>query len=262
MFETAQYEANQRLRWTVGLTASVSLYVAFLLSYFQSLPKEQLRSAVDAIPQVMLEVFGIVELSTIEGWLAAEVYNFVVIWALGIYFAYTAAGLIADDIEHARMDLLLLLPFSRSRLLAEKFVSLFVPIITVNGALVVVIYVAALGIGESVDPVRLVMAHVLAIPYLLICAAIGIYLSTLYDRVTVTQRIAAGIVVVLNTIRFAASGTGLAWIAYISPRAYYDPSAILIDGTYNVTFAFILLVATVVLVLVSQRRFQRRDINR
>jgi ABC-2 type transport system permease protein len=261
MFETAQYEASQRLRRTAGLTAMVSLYVAFLLAFFQSLPKKQLRTAVESIPPTMLEAFGIVELSTIEGWLAAEVYNLVVIWVLGIYFAYTAAGLIADDIEHDRMDLLLLLPFSRSRLLTEKFTSLLVPIFSVNGLLVVVIYGAALGIGESVDPVRLVMAHVLAIPYLLTCAALGIYLSTLYNRATVAQRIAGGTVVILNTIKFAASGTGLAWIAYISPRAYYDPSAILIEGHYNVVSAGILLVATVVLVLVSQRRFQRRDIE-
>lgn len=199
----------------------------------------------------MLAAFGVVELSTIEGWLAAEVYNLVVLWVLGIYFAYTAAGLIADDIEHDRMDLLLLLPFSRSRLLAEKFVSLLVPIISVNGVLVVVIYVAALGIGESVDPVRLVMAHVLSIPYLLTCAAIGIYLSTLYNRATVTQGIAAGIVVILNLIEFAASGTVLAWVAYISPRKCYDPSTILIEGRYHLVSAVILLVATVAATILS-----------
>ncbi len=263
MFETARYEASRRLRGTAGLTVIVSVYAVFLAFFFQSLPKEQLRTSVEIMPPSVLEAFGIVELSTIEGWLASEVYTFVVIWALGIYFAYTAAGLIADDIEHDRMDLLILLPFSRSRLLVEKFASILVPIFIVNGVLLVVVYVTALGIGEPVDPIRLVMVHILAIPYLLTCAGIGIYLSTLtvFNRATVAQGIAAGIIALLNLIGIFASGTVLSWMMNISPREYYDPSAILIEGNYNLVSAGILLIATVVLVLVSQRRFERRDIE-
>ncbi|WP_313691757.1 ABC transporter permease subunit [Halorarum halobium] len=263
MFETARYEASRRLRGTAGLSVSVSVYAVFLAFFFQSLPKEQLRTSVEIMPPSVLDAFGIVELSTIEGWLAAEVYTFVVIWALGIYFAYTAAGLIADDIEHDRMDLLMLLPFSRSRLLVEKFASILVPIFIVNGVLLVVVYVTALGIGEPVDPIRLVMVHLLAIPYLLTCAGIGIYLSTLtvFNRATVAQGTAVGVIALLNLIGIFASGTVLSWMMIASPREYYNPAAILIEGNYNLVSAGILLIAAVVLVLVSQRRFQRRDID-
>ena len=41
---------------------------------------------------------------------------------------------------------------------------------------------------------------------------------------------------------------------------YFDPTAILVDGTYDLAGAGVLLAAAVALVLVSQLRFARMDL--
>ncbi|MFC6964539.1 ATP-binding cassette domain-containing protein [Halocatena marina] len=119
MFETARYEARRRLRGTAGLVAILSVYVGFMTGLYRAINIEAYGEIINAVPASLREALGIVDLSVVEGWLAAEVYYFFWIWVLGIYFGYTAAGLITDDIEHDRLDLLLSFPFSRSRLLRE-----------------------------------------------------------------------------------------------------------------------------------------------
>ena len=261
MFETARYEARRRLRGTAGLVAILSVYVGFMTGLYRAINIEAYGEIINAVPASLREALGIVDLSVIEGWLAAEVYYFFWIWVLGIYFGYTAAGLITDDIEHDRLDLLLSFPFSRSRLLLEKFSVLFVPLLALNSVVPVVVYSVVSVIGGSVDPIRLLMVHLLSIPFLLACAAIGIGLSVLVDRPTTAQRLAMAVVSGLFLFQSLVATTDFAWVGAISPKYYFDPAPILLEGTYDLGAVGVLLVATVVLLLVSQWQFKRRDIG-
>lgn len=167
----------------------------------------------------MIEASGIEALGTIEGFLGGQIFNFVWLLGLGLYFAYAAGRLIASDIEDERMDLLLSFPVPRSRLLVEKFASLLLPLVTLNVVVGGVIYVLVLAIGESIDPVHLALAHLLSIPYLLVCAAIGVVLSVLVDRAAVAERAAIGVVFVLFLVEsVVGGGSDFEWIQYISRR--------------------------------------------
>jgi hypothetical protein len=83
----------------------------------------------DAYPDQLLQLFDIQTMTTIEGFLATELYVFGWILLLGLYVAYLAAGRVAGDIEHERMDILLSLPISRARTVTEVFAALAVPIV-------------------------------------------------------------------------------------------------------------------------------------
>ncbi|MCL7416954.1 MAG: ABC transporter permease, partial [Halalkalicoccus sp.] len=169
---------------------------------------------------------------------------------------------IADDVERDRMDLTLSLPVSRSRVLAEKFLSLLVPILALNAVVAAAVYVGVLAIGQSIDPLDLAMVHALSIPYLLACGAIGLVLSVLVSRADVAKRIAIALVFVLFLIESVAASTEeLEWLGYASPTRYYDPTAILVEGSYDLVGAAVLLAATVALVLLARFRFSRADIG-
>lgn len=261
MFETTRYEASRRVRGTAVLMVALSLYVAFIVWYFTVLEGVDYDQMLESMPPALMDAFGIETMATIEGFLGSQIYNFVWLLGLGLYFAYTAGGLVAKDIERDRMDLLLSFPVSRSRLLVEKVASLLLPIITLNVVIGLVTYVLVLAIGETIDPMHLALAHLLSIPYLLVCAAIGVLFSVVVDRAAIAERAAIGLVFALFLTESVVGGANdFEWIQYISPTYYYEPTSILIDGAYELGDMGILLALFVVLVLISQLLFRRRDI--
>lgn len=261
MFETLRYETRRRLRGTALLTAAVSLYAGFVVWYFSALEGVDYEELVEQFPPAVTEAFGIEALSTIEGFLGAQVFNFLWLLGLGLYFAYAAGQLVAGDVENERLDLVLSFPVSRSRLLAERFGSLLLPIVAVNVVAGGVIYVLVAAIGETIDPAHLALVHLLSVPYLLVCAAIGVVCSVLASRAAIAERAAVGIVFVLFLVEsVVGSSTAFGWIQYVSPTNYYAPTEVLVDGSYEVTDTVVLLAAFLSLLVASQVLFRRRDI--
>lgn len=261
MFETARYEAKRRIRGTVVLAVAVSLYTAFVIWYFSALEGVDYEEVFEQVPAAMQNAFGIEALSTIEGFLSAQVFNFVWLLGLGLYFAYTAGGLVAGDVEDDRLDLLLSFPVSRTRLLAEKFAAILLPLVTVNVVAGSVIYALVAAVGESIDPTHLALVHLFSIPYLLVCAAVGVVFSVLVDRAAIAERGAVGVVFLLYLMEsVVGSSTDFELLQYISPTNYYRPTEILVGGSADPLDAAVLLAAFVALFLVSRWLFRRRDI--
>lgn len=262
MFDLARYEGRHRLKGAVALSVGVSVFAAFYVAMFPSLSSSvDLDAYVEAFPPALREAFGITTLNTIEGFIAVELYSFVWIILLGLYFAYAAADLVADDVERGRMDLLLSLPVRRWRVVTEKFLSLFVPLAVLNVVVPVVLYVSTVLIGDPIDVEALVVVHVLSVPYLLVTAAIGLLASVVFDRASIAQRVALALIFGLYLVDTLVANTDYAWLGALAPMRYFDPNAILVEGTYDYTGAGLLLVAAVVLVVASDLWFARRDIN-
>lgn len=261
MFETVRYESERRLRGTAAISIGLAILTAFFVWYFSVLDTESLEQMATSLPPAMLEAFGIETIATIEGFLAVELYNFLWVLGLGLYFAYAGGGLIAGDIERDRMELLLSLPVARSRLLIEKYSSLGLPIVGFNVVVGLVVYASTAAIGESIDPMRLLLVHAFSIPYLLACAAIGTVFTVLLDRADTAKRGAIGLVFALFLIDSVTAGTEtLDWVGKLSPMQYYDPTGILVDGTYTLADSGVLLVTAVVLLIASQIIFKQRDV--
>ncbi|WP_254766205.1 ABC transporter permease [Salinilacihabitans rarus] len=262
MFEIVRYEGERRLKGSVALAVGLGALAAFFVGFFPSFSDVDLDSYVEGFPPAFREAFGIESIATIEGFLAVEVYQFVWLLLLGLYVAYSAARVVAADVETDRMDLLLSLPVSRARLVREKFLALFVPIVALNVVVPVIVYAAVIAIGEPIDPVDLLAVHLLSVPYLLACAAIGLVLSVLVDRADVASRLAiAGVFALFLIESITANAEGYEWVGAVSPTHYYDPTEILVQGTYDLTGAAVLLAATVVLVVVARVLFARADVG-
>lgn len=258
----ARYEGRHRVKGAAALTVGVGALVALYVAMFPSISSSvDLDEYMEAFPPVLQEAFGIRTLSTIEGFLAVELYSFVWVILLGLYFAYAAADLVADDVERGRMDLLLSLPVRRTRVVTEKFLSLLVPLAILNVGTPVVVYVATLLIGDPIGVRALLAVHALSVPYLLVTAAVGLVASVAVDRASIAQRAALAVIFGLYLVETLVSNTDFAWLGALAPMRYFDPGAVLVDGTYDLAGAAILLVTAVALVGVAEFWFARRDIN-
>jgi ABC-2 type transport system permease protein len=261
MFEFARYDARKRVRGSVYLSLGMSLLAAFAVwaypSYSEAMDMNQLR---DAFPEPMIRAFNIETMASLEGFLSVELYMFGWIILLGLYLAYSAASIVADDIDRGRMDTLLSMPVSRQRLATERFAALGVPILLVNVVTPVVVLVSARLIGESLSVADVLALHLLSVPYLFACAGIGLLASVIFDRASIAQRVALGVTFALYLVESLLRGTDYESLGALAPMRYFDPNAVLLDGTYDLAGAAVLVGMTAVLLFASQAWFVRRDI--
>lgn len=260
--EITRYAFRRRLAGTAALATLLSLFAAGMVAMFPSVEASgvDLEAYLEAFPQALREAFGLTSLASVEGFLSAEFYQFGLVLLLGLYTAYVGGRLVAAEVESGRLDLVLAGPIPRWRVVVERYVALLASVIVVDAVTGVVVAAAIMAIGESIAPARLVWAHLLAVPYLAVCGALGLLISTLTDRVDTAQRAALGGVFALFLLDSTTGATDYDWIGAISPTRLYDPTAVLVEGTVDIMGGAVLLVAAVALVAVAVKRFERNDI--
>ena len=138
----ARYEAAGRARGAGVLTALLSAFLLVFLAFFPSLAAADidLDAYVDAFPPAFREAFGVVTISTIEGFLAVEFYQFAWLLLVGLYLAYLSGESIAGDVASGRMDLTLSGPVPRRDVVVGKFLGLWPLVFLLNLVLPLVVY--------------------------------------------------------------------------------------------------------------------------
>lgn len=260
--ELARYAFRRRLAGTATLSVGLAVYAAGMVAMFPSVEQSgvDLEAYLEAFPPALREAFGLVSLTSIEGFLSAEFYQFGVVLLLGLYTAYTGGRLVAAEVETDRVALVLAGPVPRWRVVVERYLALLASVVLVDAVSGVTVAVAVAAIGDSIAPMRLLWVHLLAVPYLAVCGALGLLLSTLTDRADTAQRAALGAVFGLFLLDSTTATTDYDWLGAVSPTRQYDPTAVLVEGTVDLVCAAALLVAAVVLVVAAARRFRSSDI--
>lgn len=261
MFEFLRYDGRKRIKGSAYLSIGMAILAAFAVWAFPSFSEAMdMDRLLEAYPEPMIQAFNIRTMASLEGFLAVELYMFGWVILLGLYLAYSAANLVADDVEHGRMDTFLAMPVSRPRLVAEKFAALGVTILVVNVVTPIVVIVGAGLIDEPIAVVDVLALHVLSIPYLFACAGIGLLASVVFDRASIAQRVALGVTFGLYLIESLLGGTDYEYVGWIAPMRYFDPNEILLEGTYDLVDTGVLILMTLALVVASQIWFTRRDV--
>lgn len=261
MFEVTRYEAERRLLGTLAIAAGLSALTALFLAIGPSVMEEvDFAEFAEAYPEALQTAFGLEGLGTFAGFLATELYQFAWIILLGLYFAYLGGGTVAGDVESDRLDLLLANPVSRAQVLLEKYAALVPSMVIINAVVGTVVFVGAALVDEAIPFADVFMVHLLSLPYLLATAAIGLLYSVLTSRQALAQRGAIATVFGLFMLDSFVTDTDFGVLGAFSPSRYYDPTAVLVDSSYDLMGALVLCEAAVLLVVVSLLVFQRRDI--
>lgn len=198
---------------------------------------------------------------TIDAFLASGLYQFGWVLGLGSYFAYSAGSLLADDVTHDRVDVLLSAPISRSSIVRQRFLALLIVMLVVNSVVCVAVYLGTIAVGSPIGPTNLIAVHTFSIPYLLVCASIGLLFSV--GASTSSHASVASAVVVLALFSFTqrVDGTPYEWLSALTPAHYYDPTAILVTNAYAVTDGVLLLVVALVLSSLGRLWFRSMDLR-
>jgi len=112
MLEITVYEVRRNLKEIATLSVLLSALAGFTILFFPSVKASggDLDQYIENLPPAIRAAFGFESLTIIEGFLAAEFYQFAWVLLLGMYVAYRAGSLIAGDIESGRIDIWLAAP--------------------------------------------------------------------------------------------------------------------------------------------------------
>jgi ABC-2 type transport system permease protein len=262
MLETTRYEARQRVRGTLALALLLGAFGLLVIYLFPTIAESSadIDALIESLPESFREGFGAETYTTIEGFVAAELYQTIWVLLLGLYMAYTAGGTLAGDIESGRLYLVLAGPVSRTRVAAEKFLAVCLPVVVLNVTMPLFVFGGTVAIDYPLDPFYLLVVHLLSIPYLLVCSGLGLVLSVVFDRGDTAQRGGIALVFLLFLLDSVTLGTDVEWLGAISPTRYVDPTEILLHETIDLVDPLLLCVVAAALVVAALRYFQVRDL--
>ena len=265
MLEITLFETRRRFRGVVYLSVALLAYAGLVVGLYPSISESatDIQSYIESLPPEVSRAFvgDASWYTTIEGFLAAEMYQFVVLLLLGIYFAYAAASTVAGEVEDGSLDLLLSSPVSRTRIVVGKYLSMVPSMVALSLVLLAGTYVGVGLVGEEIDLVDLARLHALVIPYLLACAAVGVLASVYFDSARRAQMVGAGVVFGMFLVDAVTFDTDYEWIGDLAFARYLDTAEILVESDVDWGGIAYLLVAAVVLVIVASEYFERKDVS-
>jgi len=261
VLDVARFEGEQRLRITGVLSVVFALFGAMFIALAPDIISTGAYDDVlESIPPAMQALVGLETFSSIEGVVSGEYYTFTWIVGLGGYLAYSAAGSVAGDLKNDRMETVLAAPLSRPNVLLGKYLGLLVPIVVLNVVVPIVLYFGSVLVDMPISFTDLAVLHVLSVPYLLCWAAVGLFIGVVVRRGRTAGRVALGLVIASWLVESVVVATEFEWVGAVSPMRHFDPPAVLVDGTYDIVGAGLLLVLAIVFLVASQQWFQRRDL--
>lgn len=160
----------------------LGLYAAAIVAAFLSFgDPEQIEQIMSAYPEGMLEALGAADMSTIEGFLAAEVFNLIPL-ALAFFPILALSSAIAGSEERGTIDVLLGNPIPRWQLVVASFVATAVSLLLIVAIMGVFMYGTAVLVDIELDFVASVEAVLNLWPICIFFGGLALLCSAIFHR--------------------------------------------------------------------------------
>lgn len=250
---------GQIIGWGLGI-AFLGLLIVPFYDVFGG-QQEQFQQMIESYPEEFLAFFGgdATSMLTPEGYLKMYAFSMLPI-IIGIFSVLAGSGLIVNDEERGRLDLIVSHPVGRTALFFGRFLGLF-------GAAVTILLVGWLGFCLLLGQSSLNMTWgQLAVPFVSLLAQIMIYaaLAILCSMLLPTRNLAAmvtGVVLVISYFvsSMVALDERLEAAARVLPHSYYQVE--LSFQELNVSWLVALFGISLAMVALAWVLFVRRDIR-
>jgi ABC-type transport system involved in multi-copper enzyme maturation permease subunit len=243
--------------WALGLLA-MGAYVVLVFDSIGSL--EDLRRLYEGYPQAIRELIGDVDISTLNGWIQAELMSWVPL-VLAIYAGIFAAGSISREVEQRTVDFVLGLPLSRSGFIGSRLLVGMVnmALICLATFVLLLVMVAVVGHTPDADRYALALANAFVLASALFCGYVLI--ATFVDEQARVTGITLGITLVMYIATAALKAAGAPDVVrWLMPFEHYHAAEAMSRGTLPVLPMVALAVAGVLAGTAAVYWYNRRDI--
>ncbi len=246
---------RRRSVWAWGIP--LGLMSAFIVAIFPSV-EESISKAVQGYPQGLKEAFGIGQLSNVEQYLQAEMLSLIVPLALGYLAVRAVASGLTGAAETGRLDVLLSVPVSRSRLVLAGFLATAVELAAVLLVTAALTGLGSILAGAGLDAGAAAVGFANVWPPALLFAGFGVLATGFSLRTSVVTGSVAGILVAMYVIDLVGKlDPDLDGLRYLSVFRYYGNA--IEDGIDPLAFAGVTAAACLV-AGVGAWLFERRDL--
>jgi beta-exotoxin I transport system permease protein len=252
-------------RVTALLFAVFSLACAYVLVViFPSITKIQVaQKYFEALPSIMKALIGegIIDFTTLEGFLTIEYFNTTWLFLMGIFASLFAGALVAEETEKRTLEILFSAPVTRTRFIASKFAGFLTLLVFLSAASYLGVCLGLWQIGEKMNTRLLVYVFFSGTICMATIGSIGLFFSCLFNE----QRRAIGATIVVFFALYIFNVVALLLEQYpilkhFSLMHYYDASKTFkYQGIYWPDIA-ILLAVSAVMFAASVLTFRRKDI--
>lgn len=243
--------------WLLGIL-SMGAYVVAVYDSIGSL--EDLRELFEQYPESIRELFGDVDVGTVNGWIHLELLSWMPL-VLGMYGGIFAAGSISREAEQRTVDFMLGLPVSRTQFIGSRFIVGLgnIGIICVAMFLLLTIGVALTGHTPSADRYALALLNA----YLLGAALFSGYalIASFTDEQSRVTGIAIGVTLVLYIATAALNAAEAPeWMKWLSPFEHYHSAGIMSGRGVPILPQVALLTGGIITAAGALYSYNRRDI--
>ena len=261
---TKELKRNRRnlVIWS-AIVIVVTIVVMSVFPYMKNMGEEMVKM-MSKLPEGMVKAMGIDERTfhTILG-MYNSYYGVYIIVLLSIYTSSTGATIISMEEKNKTAEFLLTKPISRKNIFVTKLLVLFTLTFTAFFVQTITALIFVIAIGEEhVKWSVFTTMHTHGLILILLFTCVGLVLSMLIKPKKNFMGMTVGIVFgsyFLYTIAKVADTAS--WIGYISPFHYLDFSVT--DPNYSINFSQvgIMLFVSILLMIVSYKIYEKKDIS-
>jgi ABC-2 type transport system permease protein len=259
ILHTMRLQLRSVIIWGVALGLLSLVTVAFFPSL--EVQGEQLNELIKNYPPEMRELFGMSEgtdLTTIEGFLASQVFSFMAPLALSFFPILASAGAIAGAEERGTIDVLLGNPIPRWQLVVGNIVATAISLLGIVAILGLFTWIPAMLLDIDLSPEKTVEAVLNLWPLCIFFGGLAMLCSALFHRRVLAIAIPGAVLVAMYFAN--ALGNVVEDLEDAQPfSAFYYYGSAVEDGIDWGNFGGLTL-AALLLVLLAVLAFRRRDI--
>ncbi len=251
-------------RWKsiVAWSASMFLLALMFTGLYDSF-KGEITDMIASAPKLMEAMIGPLPQDTVtpEGWLGIELYGLLFPILLAVIAVSAGASAIGAEEESGTIELILASPISRGRVVLEKSLGIMIQLAIVSGFLWVGIAIGSILFPFDVSLINVFAATAMGWVFGITVAYISMCIQALKGRKGLALGVGSG-VVGLSYVMMVISEllNGLNSLKYISLFNYYDGPSVLVNGLNETSFAVMLALSGLFLV-VSLYGFYNRDVG-
>lgn len=259
VLHTVRLQARSVVIWGLSLGLLSVITVASFPALEEQAPA--INELIESYPPEMRELFGAGEgtdLTTIEGFLASQVFSFVAPLALAFFPILASANAIAGAEERGTIDVLLGNPIPRWHVVASSFLATSLSLLGILAILGLTTYGAAVAFDVELSPATTAEASLNLWPLCAFFGGLAMLCSALFHRRLLAVAIPGA--VLLASYFVNALGNAVEALEDARPfTVFYHYGSAIEDGIEWTSFGGVSL-AAVLLVLLAALAFSRRDI--
>lgn len=215
-----------RSQWRAALYwgLALGLMVLWVIAYYPSFSKSAfMQQYLDALPPALRAIFNLTsDMSSIQGWLAFEVFNLILPVSLPIYAMVIGTRAIAGAEQQKRLDLLLSVPIARWQVVASSFFEMVGGLLEVLAIVAVFAWIPAKVIGTDLTITQTLAGVLNVLPLALFFGCLALFASSMVRHPGVSTGVAASCLVAMYFVNgFGQYVASLASLRRFSVFYYY-----------------------------------------